>query len=391
MNDVGRSSRATLRSWAAAMTVAGLVLGPVSGSYAADARNEVVSAHSPGDSTSDRGAVITFHVGDPTVTETPIPNTAEVSALTTAVVFDLNRPSAGPVACSISNLFYEYRQQWSAADWVADTDKRIDLPDGLSRGEEPTSDFEIFCYSDAWDITWPTRWTAPQGKPAVVRDPEQEESGRAVVRHYSAATQTIHPGDVIRVVGPPGTWNSTGAGDTRTFTGLTSSNPDDDYYTPDATINADASEYSFRVPTDLTADYGAGARVRITVDAEYRRTATPSTLAYEESNRADIPVTVSTTQPSSTTIEVNRRVVWTSRPVSVSVAVRSPDIAPPAGDVVVSVDGRAVATATLAGDGTAAITVPRPGRGLHTITAKYAGDGRIGPSTSAAVHIIVVR
>ena len=240
MNDVAKSSRSTIRSWVAAMTVVAMVLGPVSASHAADAREKVGSEQFPGDSTSAGAAVITFHVGAPTVTAMPIPNTAEVSALTTAVVFDLNRPSAGPVSCSISNLFYEYREQWSAADWVADTDKRIDLPDGLSRGEEPTSDFEIFCYSDDWDITWPTRWSAPQEKPVVVRDPEEEESGRAVVRRYTAATQMIHAGDVIRVVGAPGTWNSAGdAVGVRTSTGVTSSNPDDYYYTPDATINAE--------------------------------------------------------------------------------------------------------------------------------------------------------
>ena len=131
--------------------------------------------------------------------------------------------------------------------------------------------------------------------------------------------------------------------------------------------------------------------MQLTLDAEYRRTATPGTLAYEESNRADIPVMISTTQASATTIDVSRRILWSSRPVNIFVTVRSPGSASPAGDVVISVDGEAVTTATLAENGKAAIILPRPGRGLHTITANYAGNGRISPSTSTPIRIIVVR
>ena len=101
----------------------------------------------------------------------------------------------------------------------------------------------------------------------------------------------------------------------------------------------------------------------------------------ETGTSVDVPLAVVATPPpvekkqSSTSGSANKLLVFGSTPVKYSVTVRADGVVP-TGDVAIYDGLRQIATATLTEDsaGKATVTLPKLGRGLHLLTARYEGS-----------------
>jgi 5'-nucleotidase len=109
----------------------------------------------------------------------------------------------------------------------------------------------------------------------------------------------------------------------------------------------------------------------------------------------DVPLTIAAVEPpaeperTTTSGRLDRIIASTRSTVTYTVAVRAAS-STPTGDVGIYDGRRLVATATLDDSGRAVVTLPRLGRGLHLISARFEGSELFTPSTGWPSLLLVL-
>ena len=107
-----------------------------------------------------------------------------------------------------------------------------------------------------------------------------------------------------------------------------------------------------------------------------------------------VPLTIAAVEPpaeperTTTSGRLDRIIASTRSTVTYTVAVRAAS-STPAGEVGVYDGRRLVATATLDDSGRAVVTLPKLGRGLHLISARFEGSEAFAPSAARPSLLLV--
>jgi 5'-nucleotidase len=155
-----------------------------------------------------------------------------------------------------------------------------------------------------------------------------------------------------------------------------------------AVVSADGVELG-SAPIDPaivdTTDEVGRASVAVTIPADAATGTLVLTVTVPETGtQIDVPIAVVAPEepaeklPTSTSGSANKLIVFGNSPVTYSVAVRADGVVP-TGEVVVYDGLRPLTTITLdeADGGRDTVTLPRLGRGLHLLTARYQGNDEL--------------
>lgn len=144
----------------------------------------------------------------------------------------------------------------------------------------------------------------------------------------------------------------------------------------------DTTDEVGRASVDITIPAGVSGPQRLRVTVPETATSIPVPIEISESAG---PVKADSSTFGSVVHVANH-----NRTVHYTVTVRAGDVVP-TGDVTIYDGRRPVATVTLteADDGVAKVRLPKLGRGVHLLTARYAGSDTVSPSTSTPDLLIL--
>lgn len=214
-------------------------------------------------------------------------------------------------------------------------------------------------------------------------------------RNYSGTdfeSREVSPGDRVEISAPENTWGRPGASTVATVTLLSDGGAPDDAG-DDVTVSPNGNLLAFTVPTDLEAGFfnGEGWVEVSTVSTVAGSATTPRrTHRSDWSTRFIYPDVPRGT--SETSIRLNRPFGISTRSSKALVTVRTSDVPLDFGYVVLYVDGKLVGRKITDArqSFTVEFTVPKLGRGNHTLRAEFEQSQWHEGSTSETVTLRIL-
>jgi len=324
--------------------------------------------------------------GDPRIGAAPLP--VDVGQDTRTLVLDVDTVPLGAVTCEFA--FVEgfealATRTWTADEWASDAAKTLTIPQSID------SIHVLTCESGGsgqprWISQWWVDVRADEvGPEAVFSDDEEYLSfSRGTAQHgYAGPRRAVSNGDLVRVVGPAGTWPAYGYRLVTLHRSADDRDPVIDIRS--AVVSDDGSALEFRMPAEPTAA-DSGSDAYFTVDVFSSSEDGPARSAAA-SFRAPLVFGAAAAVEVSTSVSARyalsfQRLTATAR-ISGSTGTLT-------GTVSFAANGRTVGTTPVSGT-EARVRLPALTKGTYSITATFTPADGSPPVTSPGAWLRVLR